>query len=191
MFVWEHVCSRTCLSIAWVILHVLLVPPRKCDCWVLLRNQIWLPYLRAWLYFSLRVSLFLISQRLHSSWIFRESFVNLSFFKAVTSSKNGRKGRWKKHKVPKYPKYSKTRLASLVKTDINFANVVRGDDFKVRPGRVNCSTQGLRNRTLIGHERVYSWFLILPGSECIFTEITEYIYFSLHWPQLNFNIKVT
>ena len=31
---------------------------------------------------------------------------------------------------------------------------------------------------MIGHERVDSLFLLLPGSASIFTEITEYIYFS-------------
>jgi len=35
------------------------------------------------------------------------------------------------------------------------------------------------NRTLVGHERVDSRFLVLAGSESIFPEIAEYIYFSL------------
>jgi len=41
------------------------------------------------------------------------------------------------------------------------------------------STQGWRNCTLIGHERRNIRFLVLPGSLSVFTEITEYTYFSL------------
>ena len=38
-------------------------------------------------------------------------------------------------------------------------------------------TSWWRNRTLISHERDDSRFLVLPGSESIFTEVTEYVYF--------------
>jgi len=49
--------------------------------------------------------------------------------------------------------------------------------------------QGCTNRTLIGHERVDSRFLVLLGSDSIFTEITEYIYFSLILTRVEFRHK--
>ena len=51
------------------------------------------------------------------------------------------------------------------------------------------SAQGWTNRTLAVHERVDSRFLVLPGSGCIFTEITEYKYFSPSKPSRKFKYK--
>jgi len=41
------------------------------------------------------------------------------------------------------------------------------------------SAQEWTNRTLISHERTSVHFLVLPGSQLSFTEITEYTYISL------------
>jgi len=49
--------------------------------------------------------------------------------------------------------------------------------------------QPKENRTLISHERVDSRFLVLPGSEFIFTEITEYIYLCLILTALEFEYQ--
>ena len=49
--------------------------------------------------------------------------------------------------------------------------------------------QGRKHRTLVGHERVDSRFLVLAGSESILTEITEYIYFSLVQTPVEFKYK--
>ena len=46
--------------------------------------------------------------------------------------------------------------------------------------------QGWRNRTLISRQRVDSPFLVLPGSDSIFTEITKYVYFSLIMTRVEF-----
>ena len=51
-------------------------------------------------------------------------------------------------------------------------------------------TQGWRNRTLISHERVDSRILVLSGCESIFTEITEYICFSLISTEVEFKYKI-
>ena len=47
------------------------------------------------------------------------------------------------------------------------------------------------NRTLAVHERVDSWFIVLPGkfSELTITEITEFTYFSLLEPICELNYK--
>jgi len=51
------------------------------------------------------------------------------------------------------------------------------------------TTQGWKNRILVSHERVDSRFLVLAGSEWIYTEITEYMYFSLIQTRLEFKCK--
>jgi len=62
------------------------------------------------------------------------------------------------------------------------------DDPKNKSGEWNCmkcvyvcrrqqSAQEWKNHSLVGHERVD--ILVLAGSESIFTDITEYTYFSL------------
>ena len=51
------------------------------------------------------------------------------------------------------------------------------------------SAQVWNNRTLAVHERVDSWFLVLPGSESTITEITEYTYFSPLKPCCAFRYK--
>ena len=45
------------------------------------------------------------------------------------------------------------------------------------------------NGTLTIHERVYSRSSVLSGSEFIFNEITEYIYFSLNLILVEFKYK--
>ena len=60
---------------------------------------------------------------------------------------------------------------------------------RVTPPIEHKSAQGWKNRTLIGHERVDSRFLVLAGNESIFTEITEYIYFSLILTRVEFKYK--
>jgi len=61
---------------------------------------------------------------------------------------------------------------------------IPSDKFKKYP------TQGWRNRTLISHERVDSRILVLSGCESIFTEITEYICFSLISTEVEFKYKI-
>ena len=56
--------------------------------------------------------------------------------------------------------------------------------------RIFCApAQGCTNLTLISHERVDSRFFVLAGSESIFTEITEYKYFSLILTRVEFQYK--
>jgi len=51
------------------------------------------------------------------------------------------------------------------------------------------SAQGWRNCTLAVHKLVDSRFLVSAGSESIFTEINDYIYFSLQKPRREFKYK--
>jgi len=52
------------------------------------------------------------------------------------------------------------------------------------------TAQGSTNRTLAVHERVDSQSLVLPGSESIITEITEYTYLSPLKPRREFKYKI-
>jgi len=70
-----------------------------------------------------------------------------------------------------------------------WAHAVRARAAGVPPFNVDFAAQGWTNCTLISHKRVDSRFLVLPGSESIFTEITEYIHFTLIFTPFEFKFS--
>jgi len=52
------------------------------------------------------------------------------------------------------------------------------------------SAQEWTNRTLISHERTSVHFLVLPGSQLSFAEITEYTYISVQQTLAEFKYKI-